>query len=606
MEYTWLLLVFIVGAQGQVFRRIVDRIIKDNLLTPSDAVPDLKSFAEEYDFIVVGSGSGGSVVANRLTENSNWTVLLLEAGPEEIILDEIPLFVSHIVSSDFNWGYTTEKTDGICKGMKNQRCNWPRGKVMGGTSVTNYMVYTRGVPHDYDGWAAPKIPTGKVMGGTSVTNYMVYTRGVPHDYDGWAALGNIGWSFEEVLPYFKKSEDMKTAELKSSPYHGVGGYLKIERPLWRTPLAKCVLDAGHEMGYDIVDPSEPNAIGFSYVLANTGNGERYSASRAFLRPIRKRPNLKVAKRARVTKVLIDENDNLKRATGVEFFKNKQRHTVRARKEVILSAGALNSPQLLMLSGIGPRDHLEEMNIPVIQDLKVGYNLQDHVSMAGLVFLVNDSVTIVELLMLSGIGPRDHLEEMNIPVIEDLKVGYNLQDHVSMAGLVFLVNDSVTIVESQFQKPRYIVDYWFRRQGPYTSPGGAETMALISSKFENDKTRPDIELVFGPGALTGDSNGSLRSLLGISDKFYRKVYQPYFERQAYNIVPLILRPFSRGFVKLRSSNPFDSPKFYPNYLSDSRDLDVLIEAIKMIKVNQIYLDSTGSLMIHCIIIAHFGF
>lgn len=500
MACTWLVVVtfFILGAQGQIYRRIIDTIIKDNLLTPRDAVPDLKNIAPEYDFIVVGSGSGGSVVANRLSENSNWTVLLLEAGPEEIILDEIPLFVSHIVSSDFNWGYTTEPSGSFCKAMKKERCNWPRGKVMGGTSVTNYMVYT---------------------------------RGVPHDYDGWAALGNTGWSFEEVLPYFKKSEGMQTEDLKISPYHGVGGNLKIERPRWRTPLAKSFMDAGLEMGYNDVDPSQPNSIGFSYVLANTGNGERFSASKAFLRPIRKRPNFKVSKRARVTKVLLQERFNTKRAIGVELFKNKKRAIVRARKEVILSAGALNSPQILMLSGIGPKDHLEELKIPVVQDLKVGHNLQDHVSMAGLVFLVNSSVTIVE---------RE----------------YNT-------------------------KPRYMIDYLLRRQGPLTSPGGAETMALVASKFESDKTRPDIELVFGSGALTGDSGGSLKSLLGMSDEFYNKLYGPYFERQAYNIVPLILRPFSRGFIKLRSRNPFESPKFYPNYLSDTRDLDALIEAIKLV-------------------------
>ncbi|KAL1461057.1 hypothetical protein WDU94_012989 [Cyamophila willieti] len=464
----------------------------------------MKTFKQEYDFIVIGSGSGGSVVANRLSENSNWTVLLLEAGPEEIILDEIPLFVSHIVNSDFNWGYRTERSDSICQGMKDQRCNWPRGKVMGGTSVTNYMVYS---------------------------------RGVPHDYDDWAALGNTGWSFKDVLSYFKKSEDIQSVDLKNSPYHGVGGPLKIERPKWRSHLAASFMEAGHEMGYNTVDPSEQYPVGFSHVLANTGSGERFSASKAFLRPIRKRSNFKVSKRSRVTKILIDTNSIPRKAIGVEFYKKQRKHVVRASKEVILCAGALNSPQILMLSGI---------------------------------------------------GPRDHLEELKIPVIEDLKVGHNLQDHVSMAGLVFLVNSSDTIVEKEFQRPRYMLDYLLRREGPYTSPGGAETMALVASKFEKDKTRPDIELVMGPGALTGDSGGSLKSLLGLSDEFFNKVYRPYFEHHAYNIVPLILRPYSRGLVKLRSNNPFDSPKFYANYLSDTRDLDVLIESIKMVSFSFVLL------------------
>lgn len=478
----------------QLFRNFINTISKDPLLTPSNIVLDTKTFDKEYDFIVIGAGSGGSVITNRLTENSKWTVLLLEAGGEESLLTDVPLLVSYMVDSNINWGYRTQKDGRFCRAMKDQTCNWPRGKVMGGTSVINYMVYT---------------------------------RGSPQDYDNWEALGNSGWGYRDVLPYFKKSEDITVSRLKGSPYHGLGGFVKVEQTSWRTPLSAAFLEAGYEMGFKEVDHSE-KPIGFSYVLANKVRGARQSASKAFLRPIRKRHNLKVAKEARVTKILIDPTT--KKTYGVEFLKNRKSYTVKIRKEVILCAGTLNSPQLLMLSGV---------------------------------------------------GPKEHLNELSIPLIKDLKVGHNLQDHLSMAGLVFLVNSSVTIIESKYTRPRYLVDFMMNGSGPLTLPGGAEALGFYPTKYAEDQSHPDMELVFGPGSLLGDSGGSLRKVLGISDKFYNKVYRPFFEREAYSVVPVLVRPRSKGFVRLRSKNPFHFPIFIPNYFNDTRDLFTLVEGIKKV-------------------------
>ncbi|KAL1461056.1 hypothetical protein WDU94_012988 [Cyamophila willieti] len=405
-------------AHGQLFRTFINTISRDALLTPSNIVQDTKTFEKEYDFIVIGAGSGGSVIANRLTENSKWSVLLIEAGREESLLTDVPLFVSYMVNTDINWGYKTEKDERFCRGMKDMTCNWPRGKVMGGTSVINYMLYT---------------------------------RGTPQDFDHWEELGNSGWSYKNVLPYFKKSEDITVSRLKGSPYHGLGGYLKVEQTSWRTPLSAAFMEAGSELGYEQVDHCE-NPIGFSYVLATKVRGARESASKAFLRPIRKRTNFKVAKEARVTKILIDPIT--KKTYGVEFVKNRKPYTVKCRKEVILSAGTLNSPQLLMLS--------------------------------------------------------------------------------------------------------------------------------------EDQTHPDMEIVFGPGALTGDSGGSLRKVLGISDKFYNKVYQPFSDREAYSMVPVLIRPRSRGFVRLKSKNPFHFPLFYPNYFNDTTDLFAVVEGIKKVSDTYSYL------------------
>jgi choline dehydrogenase-like flavoprotein len=477
------------------------RLIRGGLQNPEGVPYDTRFFEEEYDFIVIGAGSGGSVVANRLTEVPGWSVLLLEAGADENFVSDIPLMASYAPFLGFNWGYRTEPNENYCRGMVGKRCRWPRGKVMGGTSVINYMVYT---------------------------------RGNQRDYDLWEELGNTGWGYKSVLQYFLKSEDIGIPELMNSPYHSSGGYLNVQEAPWRTPLAPAFLEAGREMGYEVRDPSSESQLGFSYVQATIRNGTRCSASKAFLRQIRNRPNIHIAKQARVTKVLINPKTN--QTFGVEFVKNRRTHVVRARKEVVLSAGVFNSAQLLMLSGVGPREHLEELGIPVISDLKVGYNLQDHVSMAGLAFLINDTVSLIEGRLLFNIS--------------------------------------------------YALDYLTNRNGPLTLPGGAEGVAFIQTKYSNVSSReepdygwPDLEIVFGPGALTGDTAGSLSRGLGITEKLYRQVYGPVVGRDAYALVPILLRPRSRGRVKLRSKDPFHPPLFYANYFDDEYDLRVLVEGIK---------------------------
>lgn len=480
-------------------------LIRGNFQNPEGMPYDTRVFKKEYDFIVVGAGSGGSVVANRLTEVPGWSVLLLEAGGDENFVTDIPLMASYAQFLGINWGYRTEPDENYCRGMEGKRCRWPRGKVMGGTSVINYMVYT---------------------------------RGNRRDYDLWEELGNKGWGYKSVLPYFLKSEDIGIPELMNSSYHSSGGYLNVQEAPWRTPLAPAFLEAGQELGYEVRDPSSESQLGFSYVHATLRNGTRCSASKAFLRKIRNRPNLHIAKQARVTKVLINSETN--EAFGVQFVKNRRTHIVRAKKEIILSAGVFNSAQLLMLSGVGPRQHLEELGIPVIKDLKVGYNLQDHVSMAALAFLINESVSLIEGRLLTNLS--------------------------------------------------YGLDYIMNRNGPLTLPGGAEGIAFIQTKYSNGSQPedpeygwPDLEIVYGPGALTGDTVGSLRMGLGITEKVYRQVFGPVAGRDAYALVPIILRPRSRGRMKLRSKDPFHAPLLYANYFEDDYDLRVIVEGVKYVSI-----------------------
>ncbi|PSN57092.1 Glucose dehydrogenase [FAD, quinone] [Blattella germanica] len=276
----------------------------------------------EYDFIIVGAGSAGAVLANRLTEMEDWTVLLLEAGGDETEISDVPVLAAYLQLSKLDWKYKTEPQGTACLGMKNQRCNWPRGKVIGGCSVLNYMLYV---------------------------------RGNKKDYDIWEELGNPGWGSEEALYYFKKSEDNRNPYLARTPYHSTGGYLTIQEAPWHTPLAAAFVQAGVEMGYDNRDINGEHQTGFMIAQGTTRRGSRCSTGKAFLRPARLRKNLHVAMESHVTRVLIDPMT--KRAFGVEFRRDSKMHVVRARKEVIVSGGSVNSPQLLMLSGIGPKEHL---------------------------------------------------------------------------------------------------------------------------------------------------------------------------------------------------------------------------------------------------------
>lgn len=217
-----------------------------------------------------------------------------------------------------------------------------------------------------------------------------------------------------MLPYFKKSERIGIPELFNSPYHGQGGYLHVQKAGFRTKVLDAFLQSAKECGYRVNDPNGETLLGFSQSQATTRGGRRWSAAKAFLRSVQHRKNLFISKNSRVTKILIDPKTKI--AYGVEFLKKRQRYRILANKEVILSAGPIASPQLLMLSGVGPSQHLNDMNIPVIQDLSVGFNLQDH-------SVVN--------------------------------------------GLDFTVNDQITISESSVQRPRYMFDYLMAGTGPFT-------------------------------------------------------------------------------------------------------------------------------------------
>lgn len=371
-------------------------------------------------------------------------------------------------------------------------------------------------------------PRGKVLGGSSVLNYMLYLRGSKIDYDNWEAMGNTGWGYRDALFYFKKSEDNINPYLASTPYHSTGGYLTVGEAPYHTPLAAAFVEAGVEMGYDNRDLNGEKQTGFMIAQGTTRRGSRCSTAKAFLRPARNRPNLHISMNSQVTRIMIDPITKI--AFGVEFVREGKIYHIRASKEVILSGGSINSPQTLMLSGIGERNQLQKFKIPVIQDLQVGENLQDHI----------------------GLG-----------------------------GLTFMVNQPVSIVENRFHSMSTVLQYAVFGQGPLTILGGVEGLAYVKTKLANQTIDwPDIEFHFVSGSTNSDGGSQLRKAHGLSDSFYRHVFEPINNRDAWSIIPMLLRPKSVGSIKLRSANPFDYPLIYPNYLSDELDVKTLVEGVKI--------------------------
>ncbi len=311
---------------------------------------------EFFDFVIVGAGSAGCVLANRLSANGKHNVLLLEAGGRDTSpWIHIPLgYGKHFANPKVNWLYASK-------------------------------------PHPASGSRAIPEPRGKVLGGSSSINGLVYVRGHQADYDIWRQLGNPGWGFDDVLPYFRKSEDQQRG---SDDFHGVGGPLAVSDPTDRHAMCDAFVEAAGECGYPANDDfNGSEQEGFGYLQFNLRRGRRASAATGYLKPARRRSNLKIETRAHVSRVLFDG----KCAIGVAYLRDGKSCTAMARREVILSGGAINSPQLLQLSGVGPPELLRQHEIDVVHGLAgVGANLQDHYN-ARLVYRCSQPVTLNDVV-----------------------------------------------------------------------------------------------------------------------------------------------------------------------------------------------------------------
>ncbi|GFO24156.1 oxygen-dependent choline dehydrogenase [Plakobranchus ocellatus] len=457
-----------------------------------ETIPLASVLRPSYDYIIVGGGSAGSVLAARLSEDPRVTVLLVEAGPDDRNQTAliIPLLGISAIGTPLDWSFAS-LPDARYNGLTGNRCIWPSGKVLGGGSSINAMIYCRGSRHDFDRWAS-------------------YT-------------GDSSWDYRHVLSYFIKSEGAQ-GELKNFAHHGTEGPLSVSQGK-NLPLTDVFIAAAQEAGFAInPDYNGANRRGVAYVQRTQLEGERMSASRAYLRPALTRKNLHVAVNTHVTRVVIENG----RATGVELTQGggvpgALTFTVEATSEVILSAGAIGSTKLLLLSGVGPRADLEALGIPVKADLPVGRNLQDH---------------------------------LHYPL------NYRIDQPLGMS-LADLTN------------PSALQQYFLTRSGPFATAYSVEAV-MLEAVDEEDKKKdwPQVMIEFfaAPGStfqMTG-FNYDAESLVALAGR--DNVIN------GFQIMVMLSRPDSRGVISLGSSNPFDPPAIAINYLQNDKDVDVLIKGV----------------------------
>jgi choline dehydrogenase len=433
--------------------------------------PQKASQKASYDYIIVGAGSAGCVLANRLTASGRNRVLLLEAGgADRNIWIHIPLGYGKLFSNArVNWLYKTEPEPEL----NNRQIIQPRGKVLGGSSSINGLLYIRG-QHE--------------------------------DFDHWRQLGNAGWSFKDVLPYFRRAEDQ---ERGADELHGVGGHLKVSNVCEPHPLCEAFIEATEECGFPRNDDfNGPTQEGAGYFQLTARNGRRWSTAVGYLKEARRRQNLRVEVDALATRVLFSG----RRAIGVEYRQGETTYTAYAEGEVILSGGAFNSPQLLQLSGLGPADLLRRHGIGVIADLPgVGADLQDHLQLR-MQYRCTEPITMNE-------------------VINDWRYRY-------AAGLRYLMT----------------------RKGLLTIGAGYAGAFL---KTRPDLATPDVQLHFL--IFSADAAGAaLHPFPG----FIVSVCQ--------------LRPQSRGFVHIKSSDPRVAPAIQPRYLTSRFDCDTVVDGLKLLR------------------------
>ncbi|XP_050539418.1 glucose dehydrogenase [FAD, quinone]-like isoform X2 [Daktulosphaira vitifoliae] len=456
---------------------------------------DRKIVLPEYDFIVVGAGSAGAVVASRLSEVHEWKVLLIEAGQKSTHLMDVPITAVYLQGSDVDWKYKTVPMNNSCLSFDKRRC---------------------------------KIPRGKVMGGSSILNFMIYNRGNRRDYDNWAALGNEGWSYDQVLKYFIKSERDNLSQREKN-FHGKDGPLWVSDVNYKTKVAKAFVNSLLQIGHPIIDINGEKQIGANYLQVTMKNGRRWSTNSAFLYPASKRKNLHVKKYSTVTKILIDSVS--KTAIGVEYVNGHKKYRVYARKEVIVCGGAINSPQLLMLSGIGPEAHLKEKGIPVLSNLPVGENLMDHISLGGLFILINDTVSI--------------------------KMDRLLKDPFTMYNYTTGIDSTISVA------------------------GCTEALAFFDTKNPNNSDgHTDLELLLFSSSYTSDV--SAHKYFGLRTDIFNKVYNPVADKDSFIVFPMVMRPKSKGRIWLRDTNPFHHPFIDPNYFSNKADLDVIVAGVRIVQ------------------------
>ncbi|KAF5303561.1 hypothetical protein FQR65_LT08162 [Abscondita terminalis] len=443
-------------------------------LNAYEYTPNTKQFKDYgvFDHIIIGAGTAGAVIANRLSEDIAKKILVLEAGGSQSNFSNIPAMGFYLQGPEYRWNYYSSKQSTSCLGMIQKQCYYLRGKGLGGTTALNGLLYS---------------------------------RGFRKDYDNWYAQGNVGWSYKDMLPYFEKLE----TEGNDNCQKNQNFRLEFQEPI--SPQTKEFFKANQEVGLKFVKYNNDNHSGMFRPIFTKFKGQRLSTGRAFLEPIQHRKNLNILTNAFVVKILVNKR---KKAYGVIFTKNNNLYIAKSRNDIILSAGVFGSPQILMLSGVGPRYHLEYLGIPVVEELPVGNNFEDHVTYAGLEFLSNYT------------EPFKTLEEK----VED----------------------------------------YLNNSGPLTSAWNAQALAFIQSQHSKLSDYPDVELFF---IASNNSNDISLESFNFNFRTFRVISRNREPQRSFTVFVVVLRPKSNGYFRLNSVNPFDYPKIDPRLLSDPDDADI---------------------------------
>ncbi|XP_054155736.1 L-sorbose 1-dehydrogenase-like [Oppia nitens] len=465
----------------------IDRQMRYNRLL------DEKQRFSEYDYVVVGAGASGAPIAMRLTENPDNYVLLLEAGGQQSVLSDIPGMAEVLIDNpEFDW----------------RDPSVPQKYFTGGVMDTN---------------------NGKRLGGSSAINGMIYNRGNRRDFDNWVySYGAQGWSYEEVLPYFMKSENNSDRlVLANNPgFHGTQGPLRVSSDPRPAPLLALWTQTLNELGIQSLDINGANQLGTTVAQSTAADGLRSSTANAYIDPNPHSDNLNILVYSFVTKILFAQSTHGPRAIGVEYLRDGIKHTVMARKEVILCAGVVRTPQLLMVSGIGPGHHLTSLGIPVIADLPVGDNLQDHPAVSIHMVLKNPR--------LGGPGPQLSIEQM-----------YQLW--TTRSGPLAYASDSITYINSQSNNQTDWPDLYF-----YTIVQNVLNLdSQVSEMWGNEQQLAE----------------------------WREYFRPYLGQFLTMTAPHVYRVQSWGSIRLQSSDMLVPPLIDQGFLRHPNDRALLIENIR---------------------------